>query len=133
MKMNKTSTALMFLLATAFAGSAFAAADVGQSMKEMGKYYRMVMKDSDAATMQKDLGMLKAAATEAASGVPDNMKNEAADSANRKAFTEGMKEFIAQVDVVDKLAKSGNVEQAKTEAAKLKDLMKEYHHKLGVH
>ena len=60
------------------------------------------------------------------------MKKDAADSANRKTFTAGMTEFINQVDVASKLADEGKVPEAKAEAAKLKDLMKEYHGKLGV-
>lgn len=127
-----TSTAILLLISSFCIGSV-QAADVGQSMKDMGKQYRLVMKDTDATTLQQDLGNLKIAAQAAAAGVPDNMKDQPADSPDRKAFTQGMQEFIAQVDVVDQLAKAGHVDQAKTEAAKLKDLMKEYHGKLIKH
>ncbi len=43
-----------------------------------------------------------------------------------------MQELIDQIDVASKLADEGKVPEAKAEAAKLKDLMKEYHSKLGV-
>lgn len=120
------------LLSTVLIAPAFAAVDVGDAMKEMGKNYRLVMKDTDAASLKQDLASLRAAAVKAQSGVPGNMKKDAADSANRKTFTAGMKEFIDQVDVASKLADEGKVPEAKAEAAKLKDLMKEYHGKLGV-
>lgn len=120
------------LLSTVLIAPAFAAVDVGDAMKEMGKNYRLVMKDTDAASLKKDLASLRAAAVKAQSGVPGNMKKDAADSANRKTFTAGMTEFINQVDVASKLADEGKVPEAKAEAAKLKDLMKEYHGKLGV-
>ncbi len=120
------------LLSTVLIAPAFAAVDVGDAMKEMGKNYRLVMKDTDAASLKKDLASLRTAAVKAQSGVPGNMKKDAADSANRKTFTAGMTEFINQVDVASKLADEGKVPEAKAEAAKLKDLMKEYHGKLGV-
>jgi Soluble cytochrome b562 len=120
------------LLSTVLIAPAFAAVDVGDAMKEMGKSYRLVMKDTDAASLKQDLASLRAAAVKAQSGVPGSMKKDAADSANRKTFSTGMKEFIDQVDVASKLADEGKVPEAKAEAAKLKDLMKEYHGKLGV-
>ncbi len=120
------------LLSTVLIAPAFAAVDVGDAMKEMGKNYRLVMKDTDAASLKQDLASLRAAAVKAQSGVPGSMKKDAADSANRKTFSTGMKEFIDQVDVASKLADQGKVPEAKAEAAKLKDLMKEYHGKLGV-
>jgi len=119
-------------LSTVLIAPAFAAIDVGDAMKEMGKNYRLVMKDTDATSLKQDLASLRAAAVKAQSGVPGNMQKDAADSANRKTFAAGMKEFINQVDVASKLADEGKVPEAKAEAAKLKDLMKEYHGKLGV-
>jgi soluble cytochrome b562 len=120
------------LLSTALMAPAFAAVDVGDAMKDMGKNYRLVMKDTDAASLKKDLTALRAAAVEAQSGIPGNMQKEAADSVKRTSFAAGMKEFIDQVDVATKLADEGKVPEAKAAAAKLKDLMKEYHSKLGV-
>lgn len=120
------------LLSTVLIAPAFAAVDVGDAMKEMGKNYRLVMKDTDAASLKQDLASLRTAAVKAQSGVPGSMKKDTADSANRKTFSAGMKEFIDQVDVASKLADEGKVPEAKAEAAKLKDLMKEYHGKLGV-
>jgi soluble cytochrome b562 len=120
------------LLSTVLIAPAFAAIDVGDAMKEMGKNYRLVMKDTDATSLKQDLASLRAAAVKAQSGVPGNTRKESADSANRKTFAAGMKEFINQVDVASKLADEGKVPEAKAEAAKLKDLMKEYHGKLGV-
>lgn len=128
--MRHTTPAILAFLLSSLLISSVQAADVGQSMKEMGRQYRLVMKDTDANTLRQDLGNLKIAAQVAATGVPDNMKNQPADSPNRKAFSQGMQEFIAQIDVADQLAKAGNLDQAKVEAAKLKDLMKEYHGKL---
>lgn len=128
--MRHTTTATLAFLLSSLLMSSVQAADVGQSMKEMGKQYRLVMKDTDSSTLRQDLGNLKSAAQTAAAGVPDNMKDQPADSPDRKAFAQGMQEFIAQIDVVDQLAKAGNMDQAKIEAAKLKDLMKEYHGKL---
>ncbi len=115
------------LLAPAFAG-----VDVEDAMKEMGKSYRLVMQDTDAASLQKDLATLRAAAAQAQSAVPDRMKKQAADSADRKTFTTGIQELIDQIDVASKLVNEGKVPEAKAEAAKLKDIMEEYHSKLGV-
>ena len=111
---------------------AFAAVDVEDAMKEMGKSYRLIMQDNDAASLQKDLTTLRAAAAQAQSAVPGNMKKKSADSADRKTFAEGMQELIDQVDAASKLANEGKIPEAKAEAAKLKDIMKEYHSKLGV-
>lgn len=111
---------------------AFAAVDVEDAMKEMGKSYRLIMQDNDAASLQKDLTTLRAAAAQAQSAVPGNMKKQSADSADRKTFAEGMQELIDQVDAASKLANEGKIPEAKAEAAKLKDIMKEYHSKLGV-
>lgn len=132
--MKKCVTLLTSVLISSaiFAAPVFAAVDVGDAMKDMGKSYRLVMKDTDAASLKKDLATLRAAAVEAQSGIPGNMQKESADSANRKGFAVGMKAFIDQVDVASKLADEGKVPEAKAEAAKLKDLMKEYHSKLGV-
>ena len=111
---------------------AFAAVDVEDAMKEMGKSYRLVMQDNDAASLQKDLATLRAAATNAQSAIPGNMKKQAADSADRKTFAEGMQKLIDQIDAASKLANEGKIPEAKAEATKLKDMMKEYHSKLGV-
>lgn len=111
---------------------AFAAVDVEDAMKEMGKSYRLVMQDNDAASLQKDLATLRAAATNAQSAVPGNMKKQAADSADRKTFAKGMQGLIDQIDAASKLANEGKIPEAKAEATKLKDMMKEYHSKLGV-
>ena len=111
---------------------AFAAVDVEDAMKDMSKSYRLVMKDTDAASLKKDLSTLRAAAVTAQSGVPGNIKDKSEGSAERKTFAEGMQELIDQIDVASKLADEGKVPEAKAEAAKLKDLMKEYHSKLGV-
>jgi soluble cytochrome b562 len=132
-RMNKCLTLMSsVLLSTALMAPAFAAVDVGDAMKDMGKNYRLVMKDTDAASLKKDLTALRTAAVEAQSGIPGNMQKEAADGVKRTTFAAGMKIFIVQVDVATKLADEGKVPEAKAEAAKLKDLMKEYHSKLGV-
>ena len=107
-------------LITAFTASA----DIGDSMKAMSKSYRAVMKDQDAASFKKDLTAFRAAAVEAQGG------QIGGDKATQ--FAEGMKELIDQVDVSMKLVDEGKVADVKKEAAKLKDLMKEYHGKLGV-
>lgn|GEM_PF-1003734 len=132
--MNKCVTMIssVLLSSAVLIAPAFAGADVGEAMKEMGKSFRMVMKDTDAASLKNDLATLRAAAVKAQSGVPGGMAKQPADSEARKTFSAGMKAFIDEVDVVSKLADEGKVPEAKAEAAKLKDLMKEYHSKLGV-
>lgn len=132
MKKSVTLFSSVLLSSAVLLAPAFAAVDVGDAMKDMGKSYRLVMKDTDAASLKKDLATLRAAAVEAQSGIPGNMQKESADSAKRKGFAVGMKAFIDQVDVASKLADEGKLSEAKAEAAKLKDLMKEYHAKLGV-
>jgi Soluble cytochrome b562 len=132
MKKCVTLLSSVLLSSAVLLAPAFAAVDVEDAMKDMSKSYRLVMKDSDAASLKKDLTTLRAAAVEAQSGVPGNMKKQAPDSADRQTFAEGMKELIAQIDVAIKLTDEGKVPEAKAEAAKLKDLMNEYHSKLGV-
>lgn len=132
MKKSATIFATVLLSSAVLIAPAFAAVDVGDAMKEMSKSYRLVMKDSDAAGLKKDLATLKAAAIKAQSGVPGNIKDKSEGSDERKTFAEGMQKFIDQVDVTSKLVDEGKVPEAKAEAAKLKDLMKVYHSKLGV-
>ena len=67
------------MLSTVLIAPAFAAIDVGDAMKEMGKNYRLVMKDTDATSLKQDLASLRAAAVKAQSGVPGNMQKDAAD------------------------------------------------------
>lgn len=131
--MKKSLTLLSALLAsTILIAPAFAAVDVEDAMKDMSKSYRLIMKDSDAASLKKNLTTFRAAAVEAQSGIPGKMKKQPADSAERKTYAEGIQKLINQVDVASKLADEGKVPEAKAEAAKLKDLMKEYHSRLGV-
>jgi len=102
----------------------FASGDVEDSMKAMSKSYRHLMEDGDAASLKKDLTTLRAAAVEAQSGVPGKR--------DKAMFAEGIKELIDQIDVTIKLVDGGKVPEAKAEIAKLKEIMKEYHGKLGV-
>lgn len=120
------------LLSTILMTPAFAAVEVRDAMKEMGKNYRLVMTDTDTVSMKKDLTSLRAAAVLARTGIPGRMKDQPADSADRKAFVEGLTRLIAQIDIASKLADEGKLTESKTEAAKLKELMKEYHTKFGV-
>ncbi len=131
--MKKSLTLLSALLtSTILIAPAFATVDVEDAMKDMSKSYRLVMNDSDAASLKKDLATFRAAAIEAQSGIPGKMKKQSADSSERKSFVEGMQKLIDQVDVASKLADEGKVAEAKAEATKLKELMKEYHSRLGV-
>lgn len=132
MKKSTSILATVLLSSAVLIAPAFAAVDVEDAMKDMSKSYRLVMKDTDAASLKKDLSTLRAAAVTAQSGIPGNIKDKSEGSAERKTFAEGMQELIDQIDVASKLADEGKVPEAKAEAAKLKDLMKEYHSKLGV-
>ena len=132
MKKCVTLISSVLLSSAVLIAPAFAAVDVEDAMKDMSKSYRLVMKDADAASLKKDLTTLRAAAVEAQSGVPGNMKKQAPDSTDRKTFTEAMKKLISQIDVAIKFTVERKVPEAKAEAAKLKDLMNEYHAKLGV-
>lgn len=57
------------LLSTVLIAPTFAAIDVGDAMKEMGKNYRLVMKDTDATSLKQDLASLRAAAVKAQSEI----------------------------------------------------------------
>ncbi len=109
------------LAAVAFTASA---ADVEDSMKAMGKSFRSVMKDQDAASLKKDLTTFRAAAVEAQAGKVSAKRSE--------GYAEGMKELVAQTDVAIKFADEGKFTEAKAEVEKLKDIMQEYHGKLNV-
>lgn len=76
MKKCVTLISSVLLSSAALIAPAFAAVDVEDAMKDMSKSYRLVMKDADAASLKKDLTTLRAAAVEAQSGVPGNMKNK---------------------------------------------------------
>lgn len=115
----------LLLSSTFISTSVFAKdVDVGEAMKVMSKSYRLVMKDTDLASFKKDLASFRAAAVEAQSGKIEDAK--------MGDFAAGMKALIDETDVVSKLANDGKLDAAKSEAAKLRDLMKNYHHKLGV-
>ncbi len=132
MKKSLTLLSSVLLTSAVLIAPAFAAVDVEDAMKDMSKSYRLLMNADDAASLKKDLATFRAAAVEAQSGIPDKMKKQPADSTERKIYAEGIQKLINQVDVVSKLADEGKVPEAKAEAAKLKELMKEYHSKLGV-
>lgn len=124
MKKYLAIASAVLLSSSIISAPVFAGGDVEDSMKAMSKSYRQVMKDEDAASMKKDLTTFRDAALSAQSGKV---------SEKRKAgFEEGMKELIEQVDATMKLVDEGKVPEAKQEAAKLKEIMKEYHGKLGV-
>lgn len=125
MKKYLAMASAVLLSTTVIASSAFAGGpDVEDAMKAMNKSYRQVMKDEDAASLKTDLTALRSAAVEAQAGVPGKR--------DKAVFAEGMKELIDQIDVSLKLVDEGKVPEAKAEAGKLKDIMKEYHGKLGV-
>ncbi len=124
MKKYLAIASAILLSSSIMSAPAFAGDDVEHAMKAMGKSYHQVMKDEDAASLKTDLTALRDAAATAQSGHVSK-KNEA-------TFQEGMKELIEKIDATIKLVDDGKIPEAKQEAAKLKDIMEEYHGKLGV-
>lgn len=126
--MTRILTPLLF--ASLVCGTAFADNDVQISMKAMGKSLVAAEKADNAASLQKELTALHDAIIIGQKQVPEHLKNQAADSADRKLYVEGMSKLLAETDRALALAKENKLDESKAVLANIKALRGEYHKKL---
>jgi soluble cytochrome b562 len=119
----------MLSLSLLFGSASLYAADLEHDMDTLKAGLNTVMKTSDAQEMQKALGEMRQAAQDAKKSTPEKLEGEPADSAQIKDYHVGLDSLIAQIDVVDQLAKANNVDGAKAEAKKLADIRNANHKK----
>ena len=105
------------------------AADLEKDMDTLKDGLNTVMKTSDAQAMQQALSNMRQAAEDAKKSTPEKLEGQPADSVQIKDYHAGLDSLIAQIDVVNELAKSNNVDGAKTEAKKLADIRNANHKK----
>lgn len=119
----------MLSLSLLFSSASLYAADLEQDMDTLKDGLSTVKKTSDAQEMQTALGKMRQAAEDAKRSTPEKLEGQPADSAQIKDFHAGLNSLIAQIDVVDQLAKANKLDEAKTEAKKLEDIRNANHKK----
>lgn len=118
------------LLATTLSVTAQAENEVKNTMKTMGKSFTTAEKANDLAVINKELATLRESAAHVQKLVPDHLKNQPADSADRKLFAEGITKLLGQIDSAQALANAGKLDETKTALATIKSIRNEYHKKL---
>ncbi|ORM73884.1 cytochrome B562 [Pantoea wallisii] len=119
----------MLSLSLLFSSASVFAADLEQDMDTLKDGLSVVKKTSDAQEMQTALGKMRAAAEDAKKSTPEKLEGKAADSAEIKDYHAGLNSLIAQIEVVDQLAKANKLDAAKSEAKKLEDIRNTNHKK----
>lgn len=119
----------MLSLSLLFSSASLYAAELEHDMDTLNANLKIVKKTDDAQEMQKALSEMRSAAQDAKKSTPEKLEGQPADSAQIKDFHAGLDSLIAQIDVVDELAKSNNIDGAKTEAKKLDDIRTANHKK----
>lgn len=112
-----------------FSSVSLYAADLEEDMGTLNANLKIVKKTDNAQEMQQALAKMRTAAQDAKQSTPDKLEGQPADSAQVKAYHAGLDSLIAQIDVVNALAKANNVEGAKREAAKFDDIRNTNHKK----
>ncbi|MDL4915996.1 MAG: cytochrome b562 [Enterobacterales bacterium endosymbiont of Blomia tropicalis] len=119
----------MLSLSLLFTSASLYAADLEQDMDTLNANLKIVKKTDDAREMQKALNEMRSAAQDAKKSTPESLEGQPADSAQMKDFRAGLDSLIAQIDVVNELVKSSNIDGAKAEAKKLDDIRTANHKK----
>lgn len=119
----------MLSLSLLFSSASVFAADLEQDMDTLKDGLSVVKKTSDAQEMQTALGKMRAAAEDAKKSTPEKLEGKGADSAEIKDYHAGLDSLIAQIDVIDQLAKANKLDDAKTAAKKLEDIRNANHKK----
>lgn len=119
----------MLSLSLLFSSASLYAAELEHDMDTLNANLKIVKKTDDAQEMQKALSKMRSAAQDAKKSTPEKLEGQPADSAQIKDFHAGLDSLIAQIDVVNELAKSNNIDGAKTEAKKLDDIRTANHKK----
>lgn len=126
-------TALLFcsaLLATALSVTAQADNEVKTTMESIGKSFGTAEKSDDLAVIKAELATLRESVTLVQKLVPEHLKNQPADSADRKLYTEGLAKLLTQIDAAQAAANSGKLGETKVALANLKATRNEYHKQL---
>lgn len=105
------------------------AADLEKDMVILKDGLSVVKKTSDAQEMQTALGKMRQAAEDAKKSAPEKLEGQPADSVQVKDYHAGLDALIAQINVVDQLAKANKLDAAKTEAKKLEEIRNVNHKK----
>lgn len=105
---------------------------VQADMKAMGKSYKAATKANDIASLKTELTVLRDAAKKAQTDVPVDLQKQAADSPQRKVYSEGIGKLLEEIDAALALANAGKLPETKAALDKIKTLQRDYHKKLGV-
>lgn len=121
-----TVTVLIALSSVLFvSGNAMAnSPTVNDSMKLMSKSYRAALNDTTIDSFKKDLSSFKQSAQEA--------QRTSITGSDKATFDSGMKQLLDEVSVVETVAEQKGLAPAQLEAKKLRNIMGQFHTKLGV-
>lgn len=119
-----------FMLAATLPVTAQAENEVKTTMKTMGKSFTTAEKSNDLNVIKKELATLRESVTHVQTLVPDHLKNQPADSANRKLFLEGTTKLLGQIETAQALADAGKLSETKAALATIKSTRNEYHKQL---
>lgn len=97
---------------------------VNDSMKLMSKSYRAALNDTTIDSFKKDLSSFKQSAQEA--------QRTSITGSDKATFDSGMKQLLDEVSVVETVAEQKGLAPAQLEAKKLRNIMGQFHTKLGV-
>lgn len=124
--MKITVTVLIALSSVLFvSGNAMAnSPTVNDSMKLMSKSYRAALNDTTIDSFKKDLSSFKQSAQEA--------QRTSITGSDKATFDSGMKQLLDEVSVVETVAEQKGLAPAQLEAKKLRNIMGQFHTKLGV-
>lgn len=126
--MRKQLIAMLAVSSVLFSGVAVAE-DVGDDMDIIAQNYKTVLSTKDATELKTSLKNMRKAALDAQKGTPPKLENDAADSANMKAYRHGFDILVGQIDGALKLAGEGKVADAQAAAADFKTTRDTYHKK----
>lgn len=124
MKKNIFSLVLPGIFLCIASNASASTVSVQHSMEKMSTSYRSMMKDNNLNAFKKDLSAFKQSAQTA-------QKTSLNDS-GKAVFDEGMKKLLNEVDTIEQHAQTQNLSDVKAEAKKLRNIMEQYHSKLGV-
>lgn len=121
-----TVTVLIALSSVLFvSGNAMAnSPTVNDSMKLMSKSYRAALNDTTIDSFKKDLSSFKQSAQEA--------QRTSITGSDKATFDSGMKQLLDEVSVVETVVEQKGLAPAQLEAKKLRNIMGQFHTKLGV-
>lgn len=126
--MRKQLVTMLTLGLLAASGSLYAA-DLAEDMHTLKDGLNVVTKTHDAQEMQKALGEMRQAAEDSKKSLPEKLAGQPADSMQVKEYIADLDSLIAEIDVVNELAKANKVDEAQAEAKKLADIRNASHKK----